>query len=272
MNKIRTAITSFVLASSLVMGGSALAETLRVGLTCTYHPFNYKEPDGTPAGYDVDVSTEVAKRIGMETEYVCQAFDGLIPALLANKFDVIVSSMSITPSRMEQIDFTGPYRISVGRLIGRKDQDLKLFNDDDTVNPEGFKGIKVGIPRASTYEKWINAVVPSADVLLYDGPDPMFLDLTNGRVDVIMTNPMSAHLEFLDTKDGQDFDFVSPAMTEVEYFGVGVGIGVREGNPELVAKLNGAIKEMIEDGTLTEFSLKYFPFPIHPEAWIEVTN
>ena len=96
--------------SALFMSTMASAETLRVGMECTYAPFNYKNAEGELVGYDVDVAKGVAGIIGADLEFVCQEWDGMIPALLANKFDLIIASMSITEKRMESIDFSGPYR------------------------------------------------------------------------------------------------------------------------------------------------------------------
>ena len=251
----------------LALGAPASAEKLRVGMECTYAPFNYRTESGELAGYDVDVAKGVAEIIDAELEFVCQQWDGMIPALLANKFDLIVASMSITESRLEKIDFSGPYRDSVGRIVGKSGQDLNLFDPSGNPIPENFAGLRIGLERASTYESWFNAKLPDADVVLYDGSEPMYLDLVNGRVDAIMTNPMKAHLRFLTQEEGSGFEFISPAISEVEFFGIGVGIGLRQGQPELKERLNGAIKQLINDGKLTEYALKYFPFPIHNEEW-----
>ena len=251
----------------VALGTSASAEKLRVGMECTYAPFNYRTDAGELAGYDVDVAKGVAEIIGAELEYVCQQWDGMIPALLANKFDLIVASMSITESRLEKIDFSSPYRDSVGRIVGKSDQDLKSFDPSGNPIPENFAGLRIGLERASTYESWFNAKLPDAEIVLYDGSEPLYLDLVNGRVDAIMTNPMKAHLRFLATDEGSGFEFISPAISEVEFFGTGVGIGLRQGQPELKARLDGAIKQLINDGKLTEYALKYFPFPIHNEEW-----
>lgn len=245
----------------------ASAETLRVGMECTYAPFNYRTESGELAGYDVDVAKGVAEIIGADLDFVCQQWDGMIPALLANKFDLIVASMSITNSRLEKIDFSSPYRDSVGRLVGATSAELELFDPSGNPIPEAFDGLRIGLERASTYEAWFNATLPDADIVLYDGSEPLYLDLRNGRVDAIMTNPMKAHLRFLATDEGSGFEFVSPAIAEEEYFGIGVGIGLRQGQPELKARLDGAIKQLINDGKLTEYALKYFPFPIHNEEW-----
>jgi polar amino acid transport system substrate-binding protein len=257
-------------AVALLAAGSVSAETLRVGMECTYAPFNYRTADGDLAGYDVDVAKGVAEIIGADLEFVCQQWDGMIPALLANKFDLIVASMSITDTRKEKIDFSAPYRDSVGRLIGKADANLNLFDDSGAPIAENFNGLRVGLERASTYENWFNAKLPGAEIVLYDGSEPLYLDLQNGRVDMIMTNPMKAFLKFLSKEDGAGFEFVSPAIDEVEYFGVGVGIGLRKGNDALLARINTALKQLTDDGSLEKYALKIFPFAIHPAKWVEL--
>lgn len=256
----------------LALGSApASAEVLRVGMECTYAPFNYRTADGELAGYDVDVAKGVAEIIGADIEYVCQEWDGMIPALLANKFDLIVASMSITEKRMEQIDFSTPYRVSIGRLVGPVGKGWKLFDDAGKPIAANFKGLKVGLERASTYASWFEATLPDAEVVLYDGNEPLYLDLKNGRVDMIMTNPMKAYLSFLSGEgDGAGkFEFVSPAINEDKFFGPGVGIAMRKGQDELKGRINEAIKKLIRDGKLEEYALKIFPFPIHNEAWAQ---
>lgn len=251
-------------AAAFLTATAAQAETLRVGTECTYHPFNYRTADGKLTGYDVDVANEVGKRIGAGIDYVCQEWKGMIPALLAGKFDLIVASMSITEQRLEQIDFSAPYRVSIGQFVGRPG--LALFNGD-AVNPAGFDGVKIGLERATTYDTWLKAMVPSATVAYYDNNEAMYLDLAAGRVDAIMTNPMKAHLTFL-SKEGNDrFQIIGPQIADEAYFGIGVGIGLRKGQDDLKTRVNAALKAMTEDGSLGEFGLRYFPFTIHPQQW-----
>lgn len=246
---------------------NASAETLRVGMECTYAPFNYKTADGELAGYDVDVAKGVAKIIGADLEYVCQEWDGMIPALLANKFDLVIASMSITEKRMQKIDFSGPYRFSTGQIVGAKKTKVDLFDDAGNPIPGNFKGLKVGLERATTYSSWFEEKLPGADVVLYDGSEPLYLDLQNGRVDVIMTNPMKAHLKFLSKEDGAGFEFKGPVVDEEKYFGIGVGIGLRQGQPELKARLNDALKKLINSGDLEGYARKIFPFKLHKDEW-----
>ncbi len=246
---------------------SASAETLRVGMECTYAPFNYKTADGELAGYDVDVANGVGKIIGADLEFVCQEWDGMIPALLANKFDLVIASMSITEKRMEKIDFSGPYRFSTGQIVGSKKTEVTLFDDAGNPIPENFKGLKVGLERATTYSSWFEEVLPDADVVLYDGSEPLYLDLQNGRVDIIMTNPMKAHLKFLAKDEGSEYEFKGPTVDEEKYFGIGVGIGMRKGQDELKGRLNEALKQLINSGDLESYARKIFPFKLHKDEW-----
>ncbi len=270
MKKLFTLLAAAVALSAFGASQSASAETLRVGMECTYAPFNFKNADGELDGYDVDVAKGVAEIIGADLKFVCQQWDGMIPALLANKFDLVVASMSITDKRLEKMDFSQPYRISVGRLVGKKNAGLNLFDDAGKPIPANFAGVKVGLERASTYSSWFKAVLPDADVALYDTNEALYLDLVNGRTDIIMTNPMKAYLRFLKEPDGAGFEFVSPQIDERKFFGIGVGIGLRKGNDDLKTRLNGALKTLTENGSLEKYALKYFPFTIHNLKWIPV--
>ena len=267
MNLKRSMLAMMVGAGAMLSALSAQAETLRVGMECTYAPFNYRNEAGELVGYDVDVAKGVAGIIGADLEYVCQKWDGMIPALLANKFDLVVASMSITEKRLEKMDFSSPYRFSIGRLVGRKGLDVKLFDDAGNPIPENFKGLKVGLERASTYASWFEAKLPGADVVLYDSNEALYLDLQNGRTDLIMTNPMKAYLRFLSKEDGSGFDLVGPEIDEEKYFGIGVGVGLRKGNEELRDKISAAIKQLINDGSLESYARKYFPFKLHKDDW-----
>jgi polar amino acid transport system substrate-binding protein len=245
MKKTFTLLAAALAVVALGAPGGASAETLRVGTECTYHPFNFRDENGELQGYDIDVAKAVGEHLGAEIEFVCQKWDGMIPALLANKFDLIVASMSITDERKQKIDFSAPYRVSIGQFIAAKDKGLKFFNEDGSVNQAGFDGV----------------------VVRYDSTEALYLDLKNGRVDAIMTNPMKAYLKFLSQPDGAGFDVVGPQIEEQEFFGIGVGIGLRKGNEELLGRIDKAIRTITEDGSLEIFAKKHFPFTIHPQKW-----
>ena len=144
---------------------------------------------------------------------------------------------------------------------------MNLFDDAGNPIPENFKGLRVGLERATTYSSWFKDILPGANVVLYDGSEQLYLDLQNGRVDLIMTNPMKAFLKFLSKENGAGFEFKGPTVDEVKYFGIGVGIGMRQGEEELKGRLNEALKELINSGELETYALKIFPFKLHKNEW-----
>lgn len=264
MRKSMATFVAAAAASILVLSPAVSAqEKLDVGSECTYFPFNYRDSDGVLKGYDIDVANEVGKRLKAKIEYTCMKFDGLIPALLAGKFDLIAASLSITEERRTKIDFSVPYRLSIGQFVAPKAKKLQLFNADGSLNKPAFKGVRIGIQRATTYDSWFQAVVPDANLVRYEGVEAIYLDLKAGRVDAIMTNPMKTYLEFLSKPDGAGFEVVGPQIAEEKYFGTGAGIGLRKGNDALLKRIDVALTEMKKDGTLDQFSKKYFPFAIH---------
>ena len=100
---------------------------LKVAIDPTYEPFTFKTPDGKPTGFDVDIAEALCAEIKRKCVYVEQVWDGMIPGLQAKKYDVIISSMSITDERRKSIDFSVSYRVSVGQFVGPKGKMQKLF-------------------------------------------------------------------------------------------------------------------------------------------------
>ena len=241
----------------------AAQETLKAATDCAYFPFSFRDTDGALKGYEIDLGEEMARRANFKIEWVCQKFDGLIPSLLSNKFDIILSTMSITDERRKSIDFSVSYRVSVGQFVGPKGKVQKLFNADGTPNPAGFKDLRVGLARATTYDNWMQAKVPDATLVRYDTDVQMYLELKAGRVDVLMTNPLKIYLEFLSKPDGGGFEVIGPQIKDEKYFGIGVGAGVRKGNEALLKRIDTALNDMKKDGTLERYSKKYFPFTIY---------
>ncbi|MBM3601573.1 MAG: transporter substrate-binding domain-containing protein [Alphaproteobacteria bacterium] len=263
-------LKSFIAAAALAVSAFIAApvvqaqEVLKVGSECTYFPFNFRDVDGKLKGYDIDVADEVAKRLNAKTEYSCLKFDGLIPALLAGQFDLIAASLSITPQRKERMDFSVPYRLSIGQFVAPKAKKLQLFDASNNVLKQNFKGIRIGLQRGTTYDSWFQAIVPEAQVVRYETVEQMYLEIKSGRLDAIMTNPMKTYLEFLSKPDGAGFEVVGPQITDEKYFGTGAGIGIRKGNEALLKRIDTAILAMKADGTLDKFSKLYFPFAIYP--------
>ena len=122
LNKLTTLIAAGALA--FVGATAQAAEPLRVGVEGAYPPFSWKEPDGSLKGFDIDMANEVCKRLNRECVLVEQEWDGMIPALLAKKFDTIIASMSITEERKKRVDFTVKYYNTPANITAAKDSGI----------------------------------------------------------------------------------------------------------------------------------------------------
>lgn len=263
MKKLLSAVATTLALALAATGPAAAQEALKAATDCAYFPFSFRDTDGVLKGYEIDLGEDMARRANFKVEWVCQKFDGLIPSLLSNKFDLIISTMSITEERRKSIDFSASYRMSVGQFVGPKGKGIKLFKADGTPDAAVFKGLKVGLGRATTYDNWMQAKAPEATVVRYDTDAQMYLELKAGRVDMLMTNPLKIYLEFLSKPDGAGFEVNGPQIRDEKYFGIGVGVGVRKGNEALVKRIDTAINDMKKDGSLEKYSKKYFPFTIY---------
>ena len=174
--KLATAFSTLAMAASLSTG--AFAETLRLGTEGAYPPFNYIEADGKIAGFDVEIGQELCKRIGEECEVVAQDWDGIIPGLLANKYDFIIASMFITEERKKQVDFTDPYYLAAMTHVVPKGSDITEFTNETLADKV------IGAQSGTTQADYIEATYPDADVRLYPTQDEVNLDMASGRIDM----------------------------------------------------------------------------------------
>lgn len=264
MKAFRAVLTSAILATTALTASAQTSAPLRLATDCAYFPFGFKTADGTLKGYEIDVGNEVAKRLNVKVEWVCQKFDAMIPALLADKVDLIIASVGITEERKQRIDFSTSYRITVAQFIGPKGKTFALFNADSTPNTAAFQGLRIGLQRGTTYDNWIQAKTPNATVVRYDSVEQLYLDLKSGRVDLIFTNPMKSYIEFLSKPDGAGYEVIGSPLSDAKYFGAGAGIAMRKGNDDLRQRINTALLAMNKDGSMEKFSKTYFPFAIYP--------
>lgn len=254
MNIKKAALTAAALAVSLA-GTAALAEPLRIGVEGAYVPFSQKEADGTLTGFDIDIALALCDALDRECELVEQEWDGMIPALIARKYDAIVASMSITEDRKKKVSFSEKYYHTPSRFIARDGASFDL-------TAEGTKGVKIGVLRGTTLQCYVEKHFPDADIKLYNTQEDVFADLTAGRLDLQLNNTLGALDGFLNTPQGEGFSFYGDDLKDPACLGEGVGVAVRKGDP-LADELSAAIKEIREDGTYKTINDKYFPVDIY---------
>lgn len=243
----RSVLAGGIAAFGLTLAPAAFADELeglkergvmKIAMTGQYPPFNFVNDKNEVVGFDPAIGAEIAKRMGIETEVVTTAWDGIIGGLLANKFDAVVGSMSITEEREKVIDFVGPY-------YNTKRAFFTVAGSDITTQ-EQLKDAVVGVTLGETHDEWARA--QGYDVKTYKGLPELLLELTNGRIDVVINDSIPVILAM---KSGQ-YDLAEIPAPDAEKFPA--GIAIRKGNPELKAAMQKALDEMMEDGTYLEIA------------------
>lgn len=239
----------------------AAVPELKVAIDATYEPFTFKTAEGKPTGFDVDIASALCEQIKRKCVFVEQVWDSMIPGLMAKKYDVIISSMSVTEERLAQIDFTDKYYNTPSRVVVKKT--LKFDG------PASLKGKKIGVLKASTQEKYALGELKTAGAIVvpYEAQDQVYLDIKAGRLDGTVADFVEVTGGFLSKPEGAAYQLVGPELYEPKYFGIGAGIGLRKGEDALKGELNAAIKAIRDNGTYKTINDKYFAKFNNLDVW-----
>jgi len=253
MKKLSVLLASLVCAISF----NALADDhgeklkLKIAVDVPYEPFEYKAPDGSLTGFEIDLGNAVCAEIKADCEWVIQAWDGIIPGLLARKYDVIFSSMSITEERAKKVLFSDGYYITPSAWFGKAGMNV------DITSKEALKGKKIGVQRGTIQDNYVSENFGDvADIKRYTTADDMVLDLTGGRVELVFVDFPVGESTIL--KKGDQFGVVGEQMQ----LGEAAGAAFRQRDTELAEKFNKALKKLKEDGTYDAIMKKYFAYSI----------
>lgn len=256
--KKAAAIIIFCLVSVLFSGSVTAREwkTIRVGVEGAYPPFSSINTKGELVGFDIDITKALCQQMQANCMLVKQNWDGILPSLMARKFDAIVASMSITQERKKKVAFTNPYYYSLVRFVRKKGSDIEI-------TPEGLKGKTVGVQRATTWDNFISANYQDSVVIKrYATQNDAYLDAIAGRIDLLLANVIAISDGFLKTEEGKNFEFVGPTFSDPKFFGEGVGIAIRKRDKDLVNQFNLALAAIIQNGTYQQINDKYFSFSL----------
>lgn len=259
MKRILAVVSGLVF---LAVSGSALAKDwskVRIAVEGAYPPFSYVQPDGQVAGFDIDIAKALGKAMGVEVTLVTQDWDGMIPGLLAKKYDAIIASMSITEERLQKVNFTKKYYQVPAKFIVKKGA-LESFSR------EAIKGKSVGVQRATIHDKYLtDNYGQEVNVKRYGTLDEAYLDLTAGRVDLLLADSVALSDGFLKKPEGKEYEFIGPDLNDPKWFGDGVGIPIRKEDKDLAELLNKAIATIRANGTYKTVQDKYFDFDVYGE-------
>ncbi|GAB6261699.1 ABC transporter substrate-binding protein [Photobacterium sp. CCB-ST2H9] len=232
---------------------------IRFGIEGAYPPFSWTEPSGELKGFDVDMANALCQELEAKCKIVAQDWDGIIPSLLARKYDAIIAAMSITDERKKKVDFTHKYALIPNKYVAKKGTQLDFSKD-------GLKGVKIGVQRATTHDKYLtDNYGDSVEIVRYGSFDDAYLDLKAGRIAAVLGDA-SALEEGLLNKDGGDgYEFIGPSLTDPKWFGDGFGIATRKQDKDLTEKLDKAILSLREKGVYKQIQDKYFSYDVYGE-------
>lgn len=271
-----TKLLAVVMAASFAAQVSAGDwSKIRIATEGAYAPWNFTDSSGKLVGFELDLAEDLCRRMNAECEIVPQAWDGIIPALQAGKYDAIMAGMSITEKRKKVITFSRSYAATPATFVVLDDnpsadfevQEAALTLDDvsaaekatiDAVVNE-FKGKTIGVQTSTTHENFLREYLgDEVDIRTYDTQENLDLDLEAGRVDAALAS-MSYWVPLLESDKGKSMKMVGPHMTGGP-FGAGVGVGIRQADQDLADKFTKAINEAIADGTVSRLAVQWFGF------------
>ena len=228
-----------------------------MGTEGAYAPFNYIDQNGELQGFDIEIGNALCAAMKVECEWVTNDWDGIIPALMAKKYDTIVASMSITEDRLKKIDFSDKYYTTPAKFVRKKGSGIEITR-------ERLSGKTVGVQSATIHEDFLLGEYGDiVEIKTYGTQDDANLDFAAGRVDLLLADSVALLEGLLQTDAGKDAEFVGPDFTDPKYFGLGAGIGIRKGETELRDMLNAAIAQIRADGTYERINAKYFDFDVY---------
>lgn len=255
-NKSLISFVAIMLLSVTVLSGCSTGSkgsgqandngVLRIGVDDVYPPMEFKDDKGATIGFDVEMANEIGKKLGKKVEFVSTAWDGIFTALKADKFDAIISSVSINEERQKEYEFTKPY-ISNSQVIivGQKDTSIKSEKD--------LKGKNVGVQVGTTADESAEKFIKDTPFTLkkYDQIIQPFSDLKVGRLDAIIVDEVVA--KYYVTTDKQSYKLTGGRLTNEP-----IGVCIKKGNTDLRDKIQKAIDDLKADGTLKKISEKWF--------------
>ncbi|WP_291327582.1 transporter substrate-binding domain-containing protein [Desulfovibrio sp. UCD-KL4C] len=214
-------------------------QTLRVGFS-TFKPWAMKDNNGEFIGFEIDVAKRLAEDMGVKIRFIPTKWDGIIPALLTGKFDIIIGGMGITPKRNLKVNFSDPYEFTGMSIIASKSaapnkKSLEDFNNKNT---------KVSVRLGTTAEKAAKNFLPKATLLKFSDEAASIQELLNGKVAcLIASNPLPETL-------AQKYPQKLYLPLKGDFTKEPIGFAVRKGDPDFLNYLNNWIKVTNSEGWL----------------------
>lgn len=215
--------------------------TLIMGTNATFPPYEYYEGDEI-VGIDVEIAQAIGEKLGMEVTVEDMEFDALIPALASNKVDIVAAGMTVTPERQESVNFTDTYATAAQVIIVKQGSDI--------ASSEDLNGKILGVQMGTTGDS-LASEIEGAQVERFNKYFEAIQSVLQGKIDAVIID--SAPAKAFAEKD-ENLVILDEALSSEDY-----AMAINKDNTELLDKVNAAIAELDEEGTLDEIVNKYIP-------------
>lgn len=258
MKNLFVKLAGLALAIGLTTAGQAQAGkideirdrgTVRIGVSLGGEPIGFRDAQNNPVGYDVDVATMIAEKLGVPVEFVDVSGDARISMLVSGQIDIAVANTSATLERAKSVDFSIPYNRAGLRIVVQKDAGISKIED--------LAGKKIVVGRGSTGEAFIQTAAPQAELVYTDtfAPEGVLL-LQQKRVDAAIED--SSLLDYLATKNENLVTL--PGL----YSNDPIGIAVAKGDESFVRWIDMFVSEYIQSGAYQKNYKKWWGETANP--------
>lgn len=218
---------------------------LVVAMELAYPPFETKDETGNPTGISADFMKAFGASIGREVKIENTGWDGLIPSLQTGKADLVMSSMTITDQRKEQVDFSTPYANSLLAILANKNSGISTIEDLNVL------GKKIAVKIGSTGYLYAKEHLPNAELIALSDESACVTEVSQGKADGFLYDQLTIYRNHMQNQDTTEAIFIP--FQEVESW----GIAVKKGNTELLNQLNAFIEQYTADGGFDELTEKH---------------
>lgn len=247
-------IAAFILSAAIVVAlagcgakkdsgksSSNKTETLVMGTNATFPPYEYVDDNNKIVGIDAEIAQAIADKLGMKLEIKDMEFDSLIPAVKSDSIDVVLAGMTVTDERKQSVDFSDSYSTGVQVIIVKEGSDIKSADD--------LKGKKIGVQSGTTGDSYCTTDFGQENVKQFSNGSLAVAALANGQVDCVV----------IDNEPAKNYVAANTGLKilDTEYVTEDYAIAVSKDNPDLLKKINTALKELKEAGKIDEIVGKY---------------
>ena len=248
MRRFTLVMSAFALAAAslaLAATGSAKLTSFKYCSDPTFPPMESKTTSGKSVGFDVDMASAIAKKLGGKATFVQTAFPGLLPALSAKKCDVVISGIFITPDRTKQFPAV-PYMRSHRALL------VKAGNPKHITGPNALEGKQVAVQAGTKYEEYLKGLKKKIDFTLrsYPGDTDAVAQLLIGRADAVLTQDTSGAYQMQQHPGKIAIGYLFPQSDAF-------GIYYRKSDSDVGSQFKDAIAALKKDGTLKKLAQKH---------------